>query len=259
MTSSDLNLFLWRKALQKHKSKPSPTIIPLSRPGIYERNYYSISMENIATGDYHFVMNHDEQNIYTKRHVENADSVNDVIPMDALRDFRFHAKYYKKTHEFHFNSVCKFVLWSALKIPDLQYFFAGVDQWFYERRSLATHDRYKVLAYLMEGAIEDPNSEFRVLSVMAKLFGQQVVLHPEFKKRHAYYQLIFNSLESDGLIEKIEYSYKVSPKAVGALHQYQEEKSRYDAGVTIQRTLVWLTAIAAISTVAQALIAWIKG
>lgn len=258
MESWYTHLFLWKRALRKHAKSPSPIIIPLSGPEVYKRNYYSFSLENSVTNDYHFVLSHDERNIYTKRYIENAPSEDDAIPFETLHNFRFRAKYYKRMHEFEFDSLIKFVVWTGLKIPDIQQGLTEVDQWFYDRKSLATHDRYKILAYLVENATERPNSNFSVLSVMAKLFEQRVVLHPDFQNRKAYYQLIFSSLESENLIERVDYQYRLSPKAITALHHYEEEKRRHNAGAKIQRTLAWLTGIAAVSAVAQALIAWFK-
>ncbi|MGV8867622.1 MAG: hypothetical protein ACOH2S_11915 [Janthinobacterium svalbardensis] len=250
-----LKKILLKRLLNRANKKLAPRIIPMSRPKSLERNYYSI--EFTGENQKYFIFNeiYDETVKLSKPNTDG--SIDDIeIMLDDLLDLNFKGSYYLKDYEFPSTSITNFEILNTLKIYNLTASIDKYQQWRYNKRSIAQLDRFKILKYLVEETIKNPDTKFNVIAVIGDIFDFRILLHPSYKARKRYYDLIFKSLADEGLISYENLNYTLNAKALTALNNYEQELRRYKYSIFLQWVLSIITLLSVVGIFIQAYIAY---
>lgn len=236
--------------------KDAPKFIPLTLPKASDRDYYAAYFK--TTDDAYLTIKSIQGNdVKSDRHDASQIVTEETNSLSELSNMSFDVTYYLRRYQFHSKSVIFFETMSTIKGYHLLAYFNDFNQWRYNKRTIATLDRFAILRHLIDETIIDPEAKFNVIAVIGRIFENRVIYHPEFNSRKKYYNLIFKSLEEEGLISLDNINYKINPKALTALSTYEEERQRHANSMTVQKILSLITFLSVIGIFIQAYIAYI--
>ncbi|KWE26356.1 hypothetical protein WL74_12580 [Burkholderia cepacia] len=155
-------------------------------------------------------------------------------------------------HEFYTTSPMEFELLNLLRIYRLVVALDGLLQRLYNKRSPTTVDRLVVLRYMVEKEIKGHRHGFSSITLAADFHGVRTVFHPRRNERYAYYDLVLRSLEDEGLLVRRDMMFVLHPRALTALHSYDNEERRHKTNRNIQIALGVLTVLSVAAAVTQA-------
>lgn len=181
----------------------------------------------------------------TKHSIEYSTSLENAATADI------EITYYYRRFEFNSQNPVAFELLCRLQFQWLTVRWSDFIQWLYNKKSLVTVERFDLLRMMVDRTIERPNIIFHPV-YLAGDKSRRAVFHPGFKRTTAYYSLLLNSLVEDGLVEKTNNEYKITPKAFGALSEYEDEKRRHISANRLQFLVAFFGIVSAIGTLVQA-------
>lgn len=103
-------------------------------------------------------------------------------------------------------------------------------QTIFNNKKLVRAERTKVLEYVLEKTTNKPGYQTDPLYFDMELYSQRWIFHPEKDAMKNRYRLIFESLvESGGLIKDV-HAYKLSPRALNTISEYEcSEQIHFDS------------------------------
>lgn len=122
----------------------------------------------------------------------------------------------------------------------------------YRLRSLERKQRMDVLRMLVEKTTDRQDYATSVVTLMVDLYTTLVFLHPEKARIMGYTKLLLQSLVESKDLETDGLRYKVTPKALVTLTQWEEDDRRHRDSVTQQQWIKAFTLILAIAATIQA-------
>ncbi|KWO40477.1 hypothetical protein WT97_20945 [Burkholderia sp. MSMB1459WGS] len=161
-------------------------------------------------------------------------------------------RYYLSLHEFYTTSPMEFELRNLFGIYRLVVALDGLLQRLYNRRSPTTVDRLTVLKHIVSREIEGQRGGVGAITLAAHLHGTRSVFHPRRDRRYAYYDLVLRSLADEGLLDRRDMMFVLHPRALTALHNYENEERRHKTNRNIQIALGILTVLSVAAAMAQA-------
>ena len=248
------NFFL-RRALTRTASRLAPNRIAIGYSDAVLRDYYLAEILGQAGGQawgllLSGVNSHGIEGLWWDGDRYDASC---SIPWSHIEGATVEFRYYLSLHEFYTTSPMEFELRNLFGIYRLVVALDGLLQRLYNRRSPTTVDRLTVLKHIVSREIEGQRGGVGAITLATHLHGMRSVFHPRRDRRYAYYDLVLRSLADEGLLERRDMMFVLHPRALTALHNYENEERRHKTNRNIQIALGILTVL---SVTAAAIQAW---
>lgn len=222
-----------------------------------KRNYYSVTLDSDRDDNYLF--ERIEGDIVVARQWDGSRYAEELLslPVNQFVDKPIEIRYYLRRYEFQRTDARAFEIGSTLGWYRLVALFFDISQGAYNYKSPATTRRFELLEMLIAEALDERDRSFTVYSVLTELYGSRIAVHPEFPQMLNYYTLLLESLGDEELLTSDgNGSYRLAPRALTAFNTYEDEERRHTDSQKTQRSVKWITIVAALATVIQALAAW---
>lgn len=193
----------------------------------------------------------DGETVYGRRFENDENILDATISLEEAAAADVEIVFYYRRFQFTSQNPIAFEIIRGLQFHRITADWSYFVQWFYNKKSLATVERFDLLRLMIDRTIERPDIVFHPV-YLAGDQSRRAIFHPGFARTTAYYKLLLNSLVADGLVEKVNNEYKITPQAFGALSEYEDEKRRHTSANRLQFWVAFFGIVSAIGTLAQA-------
>lgn len=180
------------------------------------------------------------------------------IPNRELSKYAFRAERHLRGYEFKYGSPLDFVIHQLTFRPQLQILADRAERSAFNRRTLTRVHRIKLLRYLVEKRIDNPEHTSGAIGIVTDIYSNRWATHPEGDRMQNYFELALDSLVESGDLTKKGIYYQAAPKALSTLASLEEEERRHVEQITQQRWLKTLTAALVLVGVVQVLIQFLS-
>lgn len=163
------------------------------------------------------------------------------IPWTNLRDVEFQCTHFLGLFEFEYRSPLTLLLREQLLLPRLEMLRDRVTQMRFNRLRLVRKDRIEILRLVLESSIEKTGFQTSSVTLAANLYTNRLFFHPAKNQMLNHCSLLLESLVSSGDLTHKDGIYKLAPKALHTLSQYEEDDRRHKDMLVQQKALKWLT------------------
>lgn len=225
MSVLSLKLIAIKLALQK----PSPARIPLSLPKCSSNDFFTVHLER-PDKDWNFFCEKVSDS-ELKGYVWTG---NQDVKQKSLQKSEINIKgtiikithYYKGTI-LEYDSAISFFWARVTQRHKLIYRKENIAQIIFNSKKLLRADRIQVLEYILGKTKEDHKYSVSALSLATELYSKRWFRHPERSEIQNQYNLILESLVSTGDLHKENQAYKLKPKALDTISEYELNQQRH--------------------------------
>lgn len=178
------------------------------------------------------------------------------IPNWQLRLDNFQFAHYIGHYDFESTSVLSFLIQELSRWRYFLIFKDKFGQFLYNQRKLVRKDRIEVLRLTLEGTVKNRRFAMHSTTLMGALYSNRWVFHPEKDEYLAYCSFLLDSLAGSGDLAKDGISYKIAPKALTTLAEYERDERKHRDQVLQQRALKWLTVALVVVGAAQVYVSY---
>lgn len=224
-------------ALQKR----APTLIPRSLPRAATVDCFVVTLSE-SIGNWSLLVDSAGAHGVEGRWLE-ADSYDRPVsvPWSILRDADFECTHFLGLFEFEYKSPLTFLLREKLLLPRLEVLRDKVTQIGFNRVRLTRKNRIEILRLILESSIEKSAFKTSSVTLAANLYTNRLFFHPEKEQMLNHCSLLLESLVTSGDLTREDGTYKLAPKALHTLSQYEEDDRRHKDMLAQQKALKWLT------------------
>lgn len=182
-------------------------------------------------------------------------SIPSKLPLASFELNEFKITHYYGLAEISHIGLCDFALSQVTKWPYIRIHTAralsSIDQYWFNKKKLITKERKGLLKFLVNEALEG-TPEHKLLDLMTTLYSIKWFSHPQGKQARGRLEFYLDSLVETGELQKNNYKYVVTGKALQAIEEYEEQERKHTENVKMQWRAFWLAAAVAALTVVQA-------
>lgn len=249
-----IKTFLYRWLLKRFIAKACESSIPRSGKDGEQVNCYVVSIDH---GDSpYFVATGIDGDVLTglkwngQSYADNA-----TIPILELESGTLNITHYYGLSEITYDNIYDVAWHYITRLIYLKiHIYRHIDstyQYFFNKRKLVTKKRMELLRFLMDDQLDRTHDSITSLDLMAKIYSMRLFLHPSWEGQNRKLDLYLESLVSSGELEKINFEYVVTGKAISTIEKYEEDERRHTEAVKLQRKMFWLTLMALIFAIVQ--------
>lgn len=244
-------------ALRLALRRPSPRQIPLTGDAVYRRNYHSASLWE-GQSKRRFYIESAAAEGFTGLWFSDygEEGMPASVNAEGVASYQIAVRSYIRELELEYKSAFEFILHSITRYPWLLLVIERLRRKNFNRTKLVRADRIKVLNRMVEETIDDRDLGVSPVGLVTKLYGDRWIGHPDNERLLQYYTLVLDSLVTSEDLIKQDYAYRLLPKAVATLSNYQEENRRHNDNVAQQRAIVRLTFVLVIVGLIQAVVSY---
>ena len=196
-------------------------------------------------------------------------SVPETIPLSSIFTKQITVNHYYKGFTVHYGSVydllVKYVtIYDVAKIKGLL-LWEHLSQSGFNKKSLVNQDSIELLKFMFNNQLDSYDSQsyssftssttgISLFDLMTRIHSPRWINHPYSNRQEHKLEMHLESLLQSGDLKKDNSGneYIVTGKALKSIEEYEKEERRHRDSVKMQRRIVWLTFIIALSTIAQA-------
>jgi hypothetical protein len=125
-------------------------------------------------------------------------------------------------------------------------------QYSFNKRTLDRMERMETLRILVEMRINKADTKVSPVALMSKIYSMRAFLHPNKAELQNYCDLLLSSLAASGDLTRDGHAYRVDPKALVTLSQWEEDNRRHRDNIVQQRWIKIFTLFLTIAAIVQA-------
>lgn len=150
-------------------------------------------------------------------------------------------EHYYKGNQFNYSSPVWFLAAQSIRRHSLSILGNRILQGAFNRRTLIRADRLELLRYLVEESIQNPGKHFDPIFLGMQRHTTRWFYHPQRREHQAYLNLVLESLCETGDLQKKDGTFKVAPKALATLSQYENDERKHQDDMKTSRTGHWIS------------------
>lgn len=232
--------------------KPAPDTIPRSGEAGDRQDCYMAVVRGMPVGTHMIVDSSSAVGVTGRLFGQPVPLEPQTITWIELEKLNLEITHFLGPYEFKYTSPRNF-LWAHIsRWPQLYGMGQQVRQFFFNRKKLVRVDRMKALRHLVEQRIGRRDARSSPVQLMAEIHTFRAFHHPSIDEQLAYGALLMDSLVASGDLSNEQGSYRIMPKALVTLAQYDEDNRRHRDNKIIQWLVVWLTTILAVAAATEA-------
>jgi hypothetical protein len=240
------------RALKIVERKPAPDTIPRSGEAGERQNCYMAVVRGMPVGTHMIVDSFSTTGVTGRLFGQPVPLESQTITWAELEDLKLEITHFLGPYEFKYTSPWKFLWAHVSRWPQLYRMGQRARQFLFNRKKLARVDRMRALRHLVEQRIGKRDAKSSPVQLAAEIHTFRAFHHPNIDEQLAYGTLLMDSLVASGDLSNEQGSYRVMPKALVTLAQYDEDNRRHRDNKIIQWLVVWLTIILAIAAAIEA-------
>jgi|TARA_B100001059_G_C17772665_1_gene549373 hypothetical protein len=163
------------------------------------------------------------------------------IPWTWLIDYELDITHFYGTYDLRYSSVLQYFFEGILPWDKLKIVLGKVQQFLFNRKELVRSERIETLKLILEETIENRDFTVSSVSLSGLLYTQKWVFHPDKSRQLAYNDLLLKSLAESGELTSVQYDFKLSPKALVTISEYEEDQKRHRDNLAQSSATKWLT------------------
>jgi hypothetical protein len=168
-------------------------------------------------------------------------STDTSIPFQYIEGASLEINHYYKVYDFKYNSISEYVLKDLSQYFRLIVFRNEFSQFVFNRQELALSERINVLKVLLQQTVENDQFQVSEVSLGNLIHGDRWILHPDRARQQRHSRLILESLAESGELERVQYGYRITDRAITTISEYEAANTRHSETVTQSKQLKWLT------------------
>jgi hypothetical protein len=226
--------------------KPSPNRIPMSLPRCAENDFYSVHIEIPEQNMKLICKTEWPLGLEGFLWIDEKDGAEACVLKAVIDNNKWTLKieHYYKGWVLKYNSSFLFCLQNLLQKHRFLYNKDKLAQTIFNKKKLLRSERIKVLEYVLEQTIKKPDYRTDPLYLGMELYSTRWLLYPDKDDMKNYYKLVFESLVVSGELIKQGLSYKLTPKALNTISDYErDEQKHFDSQDSARKTRKLTTAI----------------
>jgi len=216
----------------------APSRIPMSNGRLQSRNYYLIYLRHNGDGNSLDVTSVDHQGVVAGKYCKYPDC--DIyrselcIPNKKINEYEFEIIAFIREIQLTYKSALVFLIHKYTFYPWITIYADRIRQFLFNQRNVSSQKRIKVLRHIIGKTLEDPNYCFNQVGIAVEIHGKRVVHHPSWNLLIAQYRTLIDSLVDSGEIERKSSYYRILPRALKTLEEYEEEERKHTEQIRIQ-------------------------
>lgn len=236
-----LRITLLKAAIKLALRKPAPTLIPRSLPRAASVDCFMVTLTG-SVDDWSLLVDTAGPCGIKGRWLDAGSYDRPVsIPWTNLRDAEFQCTHFLGPFEFEYRSPQTLLLRENLQLSRLQVLRDRVTQMRFNRLRLVRKDRIEMLRIILESSIDKSSFHTSSVTLAANLYTNRLFFHPEREQMLNHCSLLLKSLVASGDLTLKDGAYRLTPKALHTLSQYEEDDRRHRDMLAQQKALKWLT------------------
>jgi len=209
--------------------RPSPDTISLSMPKCADNDFYSTEIE-VPSKSIQLLVK--EQSVFGFSGflwIERKNGVEACITKQTMtnEEWKLSIKHYYKGFEFDYESPFKFCFATVFQFHRFAYSKDKLAQALFNNKKLVRLDRIKVLEYFLERTSKDKDFVANPFYLGSELYTHRWFLHPDREQIRNHYRLVIDSLEETGDLERKDTLYKLAPKALDTISNYERDEQKH--------------------------------
>jgi len=159
---------------------------------------------------------------------------------------------------FRYDGLWRYVLEGLTGFDRASFLYDRARQLGFNRKPLLRYSLTELLDTLVEAAQLHPTEEHSSVSLLVRRYGERCIEHPDWETVRGSTQLFLDALVSSDSLERTATGYRVKPKAVLALAEFQEAERRHRENFRTARAMTRLTVVLVIIGIVQAYVTWMS-
>lgn len=249
-----------RWAIRVTRRRPAPDTIPLSPPRAFGNDFYQAELYELHDSNKYMLIDtlseRGVEGIFFNGVGESAFPAS--IPNENLGLFRLEVRYYLRGYELHTKTAAMFLLQWLTYYPQFAIWRDRTVQFLFNRRRLVRQDRIELLRMFIAKTIEHPGYTTSATNLLHELHSLRGFSHPKRSETMNYYRLMLDSFVASGDLEQTQHAYRLSPRGVAGLAEFELEERRFKEGLKQQRLVGWLTIALVAVGIIQAYVTYIS-
>jgi len=254
----NLEISICRAAISLALRRPAPDVIPRSGARAKGVDCYVIQVGGAEAKWPFLVDSLDRKGLLGRWWNGNRFESECCIPYAYLAFDEVQITHYIGIYEFGFASPLSFLVQEVLRWPYLLIARDRIAQFFFNKQTLVRKDRIHVLRLIVEATLSERTFSCSSPRLMSLLYSNRWVFHPDKAQSLAYCSLLLDSLVASGDLTREQGAYRLAPKALATLAQFEEDERKHRDLIVQQRILKWLTAGLVLVGGAQVLLSWLR-
>lgn len=251
-----LPLVLCRTALNYALRYPAPDRIPRTLPRARDLNCFVVELGGADIG-WPLLVDRLHPDGVEGRWVDTDSFVLPAcIPNALLRPSQFRCTHFIGIYEFKYHSALQLLIREFLLLPRLEIWRDKLTQYFFNKQRLVRKERIDVLRLILEATVRERRFTISSVGLASRLYSNRWVFHPEKDEMLSYCTLLLDSLATAGDLVDDRGSYRLAPRALATLAQYEEDERKHRDMIRQQRALKWLTVALVGVGLIQAFVTW---
>jgi hypothetical protein len=193
-----------------------------------------------------------DEGIRAKAWDNESHSAECSIPNKEIHQNELEFRHFLRGYEFRSRSALIFSAQEIVRWPYIAVLFDKLLQSLFNARSLVRTERMDVLKKLVAASWNGGDCSVTGVTLISQLYPLRTWLHPQLGPLLAYYTSILDSLVVPGDLICNNGFYRVLPKALVTISEFECEERRHKRLVNQQRWIVILTVILAVVGAIQA-------
>lgn len=209
--------------------KPSPSKISMGMPGCANNDFYSLFIE-VPDLDFKMLCKKEQEKGYEGfLWINKKQGFDASILKSELKKHKYKLmiKHYYKGFIFEYNSPFLFVISTVFQKHRFIYSKDKLEQAIFNNKQLVRSDRIKLLEYILEKTNIKPDYITSPLSIGQEIYSRRWFYHPDRESLSNHYKLVFESLAESGDLIKKDYSYKLSPRSLITISEYERDEQKH--------------------------------
>lgn len=248
--------FITRCAIRLALRRPAPDSIPRSLPKAKDVNCYVVELGGPDAGWPLLADSIRPRGVEGRWLEGDTYELSASIPNAQLRPMHCQFTHFIGIYEFRYRSALAFLAQEFLLLPQLSILRDKASQFIFNRKTLVRKERVEILRLAIEATVENSKYELHPMSLATRIYSNRWIFHPRKTQILNYFSLLLDSLADSGDLTRKDGGYKLAPKALVTLSQYEEEERKHQAMLVQQRAMKWLTFVLIFVGLLQAFVTW---
>lgn len=232
----------------------SPNSIPMNEPQSLNNDFFTLHI-GPSFADGHFLFERQvEQGAEGLWFDGPGGGLRCTLLRSSFSEFPIVITHYYKGYVLYYKSPIGFILAQAAKHAFWIRLFDKLKQLFYNRKTLVRRDRMHVLQIFVEKTVSNTDFHMSDFSLMTEVYGRRWIRHPQYQATLGYYRLVLNSLAASGDLTSDISVYRLAPRALATLDQFEQDEERHSDNRKIQNRIALVTLMMFLAAIAQVIV-----
>lgn len=176
------------------------------------------------------------------------------IPFYLMGNYELDITHFYGRYDLRYGSIAQYFWEGIVPIDKAKVLIGKGNQFLFNKKELIRSERVEVLKLILEKELDQRQYETSSVALSTLLYTEKWVFHPDKTRQLRYNELLLHSLHGSGDLEKTQYGFRFSAKALATIAQYEEDQKKHRENIAQARSMKWLTVALIFVGLIQALV-----